>query len=68
MLGSETLSVASPALEITFAVVEAVYSRSTPAVNAPNVAGGPSVSESVAGTVPGPFPSGPIRNRWRLDG
>ena len=47
-----TVSVASPAVEITFAVVVAVYSFATPGVNAPNVAGAPSVSASVAGTVP----------------
>ena len=39
------------------AVVDAVYSRSTPGVNAPNVAGAPSVSDSVAGTVPPTVPS-----------
>ena len=39
-------------VEITVAVVDAVYSRATPGVNAPNVAGAPSVSASVAGTVP----------------
>ena len=50
--GSATLSVASPALEITFAEVDAVYSRATPGVNAPNDAGAPRESESVAGTVP----------------
>jgi hypothetical protein len=50
--GSLTDSVASPALEITLAVVEAVYSRATPGVKAPNEAGAPSVSDSVAGTTP----------------
>src|SRR4051794_5279001 len=50
--GSETLSVASPAVLITFAVVVAVYSRATPGTNAPKLAGVPSVSESVAGTMP----------------
>src|SRR3954463_11360015 len=49
--GSETLSVASLAVLITFAVVVAVYSRATPGVNAPKLAGAPSVSASVAGTV-----------------
>ena len=39
-LGSATLSSASPADEITFAVVEACTSSSTPGVNAPNWAGG----------------------------
>ena len=34
------------------AVVDAVYSRATPGMNAPNVAGAPSVSASVAGTEP----------------
>ena len=42
-------SVASPAVLITFAVVLASYSFATPGVNAPNVAGAPSVSDSVAG-------------------
>ena len=51
-LGSETVSVASPAVETTLAVVEAVYSRATPGVNAPKDAGAPSVSASVAGTMP----------------
>ena len=44
--------------ETTVAVVEAVYWRATPGVNAPNDAGAPSVSESVAGTVP-PTPPWP---------
>ena len=47
--GRLTVSVASPAVQMTLAVVEAVYSRATPGVNAPNVAGVPSVSASVAG-------------------
>src|SRR6201999_1780235 len=46
------VSAASPAVLITFAVVDAVYSFATPGVNAPNVAGAPSVSDSVAGTAP----------------
>src|SRR4051794_23693959 len=50
--GSETLSVASPAVEVTVALVEAVYSLSAPGVNGPKLAGAPSVSDSVAGTVP----------------
>ena len=50
--GSDTVSAASPAVLITFAVDDAVYSFATPGVNAPNVAGAPSVSDSVAGTVP----------------
>jgi hypothetical protein len=54
--GSETLSAASPAELITFAVVDAVYVWSTPGVNAPNVAGAPSVSASVAGVVPETVP------------
>ncbi len=45
------LSSASPAVEITFAPVVAVYSRATPGVNAPNCACEPRVSASVAGTV-----------------
>src|SRR4051812_19472770 len=55
--GSLTDSVASPAVEITLAVVDAVYSRSTPGWKAPKLAGAPSVSDSVAGTVP---PTPPI--------
>ena len=51
-LGSATDSVASPAVLTTFAVVLASYSRATPGVKAPNVAGAPSVSASVGGTVP----------------
>ena len=47
--GSETVSVASPAVLITFAVVDAVYSRAMPGVNVPNDAGAPSVRLSVAG-------------------
>src|SRR3954447_7163570 len=50
--GSATLSSASPAVEMTFAVVEAVYVLVTPGVNAPKLPGVPSVSDSVAGTVP----------------
>src|SRR4051794_31593061 len=50
--GSLTVRAASPAVDTTFAVVDAVYSRVTPGVNAPNEAAGPSVSASVAGTVP----------------
>src|SRR3954453_7278281 len=55
--GSDTLSVASPAVLMTLAVVFAVYSFATPGVNAPNVAGVPSVRLSVAGTLP-PTPPG----------
>ena len=43
-------------MEITFADVCAVYSFATPGVNAPNVAGAPSVNDSVAGTVPPTVP------------
>src|SRR5689334_15190552 len=50
--GSDTLSAAFPPVEVTFAVVLAVYSLPTPGVNAPNDAAGPSESDSVAGTVP----------------
>ena len=39
VLGSETLSVASPAVEMTLAVVLAVYVLATPGVNAPNDGG-----------------------------
>src|SRR3954470_3994410 len=55
--GSETLSAASPALLITFAVVVAVYSAATPGTKAPKLAGAPSVRESVAGTV---APTSPV--------
>src|SRR4051794_17878422 len=51
-LGSATLRVASPALEVTLAVVLAAYVFATPGVKAPNAAGVPSVSDSVAGTLP----------------
>src|SRR5690348_6807403 len=54
--GPETDSAASPAVEMTFAVVLAVYSFATPGVNAPKVAGAPSVSDSVAGTTPPTVP------------
>src|ERR1700712_5248799 len=47
-LGSATLSCASPALEITLAVVEARYVFVTPGVNGPNCAAGPSVRPRVA--------------------
>src|SRR3954454_13611951 len=50
--GSETVSAASPAVEMTLAGVDAVYSCPTPGVNAPNEAAGPSVSDRVAGTEP----------------
>ena len=54
---SDALSFAVPAVLMTFAVVDAVYSRATPGVNAPKDAAGPSVSDSVGGTVP-PTPPG----------
>ena len=68
--GSLTDSVASPAVEVTVADVDAVYSFATPGVNGPNEAGAPSDNESVAGTVPPTVPStevaanspGPTRN------
>ena len=41
---------------MTLAVVEAVYSRSTPGVNAPKLAFAPIVSDSVAATVPPALP------------
>src|ERR1044072_4823382 len=76
--GSLTLSVASPAVEMTLAFVVAVYSRSTPGVKAPNDAGAPSVSASVAGTVPPTPPSvavaapqvtcRPAQSAWSLSG
>ena len=50
--GSLTVSAALPAVEITLAVVDAVYSRVTPGWKAPKDAFAPSKSESVAGTVP----------------
>src|SRR5689334_4118171 len=50
--GSLEDSVASPAVEMIAAVVEAVYSLARPGVNAPKLAGAPRTSESVAGTVP----------------
>ena len=60
-LGSDRprLSAASPAVEMTLAVVvgDVVASR-RPGVNAPNDAGVPSASDSVAGTVPPTVPSG----------
>ena len=40
-----------------------MYSRATPGVNAPNVAGVPSVSDSVAGTEPPTVPCSPIWTR-----
>src|SRR6478735_6733586 len=54
--GSETLSFASPAVEMTLAAACAVYSFATPGVNAPNAGVPESVSDSVAGTVPDTSP------------
>src|SRR4051812_20651025 len=54
--GSETVNAASAAVLITLAVVVVVYSCSTPGVNAPKLAAGPSVRLSVAGTVPDTSP------------
>src|SRR4051812_21946392 len=54
--GSLTVSAASPAVLITFAVVVAVYSLSRPGAKGPNDAGAPSVNESVAGTEPPTVP------------
>ncbi len=55
--GSLTLSVASPALEVTVASLVAVYSRATPGWKGANVAGPLTASDSVAGTVPPTVPS-----------
>src|SRR4051812_33914302 len=55
--GSETVSAASAAVLMTLAVVVAVYSRATPGANAPKLAGAPSVSASVAGTL---APTSPV--------
>src|SRR5690349_15226635 len=54
--GSDTVNDASPAVEMTFALVRAVYSRSTPGTKGGNAAGPPTVSASVAGTVPPTVP------------
>ena len=54
--GSDTLSVASPAVLVTVAPVVAVYSAATPGTNGVNVAGAPKVSDKVAGTVPPTVP------------
>ena len=48
------LSAASPADEITFAVVAAVYVLAAAGTNVPKPAGAPSVRLSVAGTVAPP--------------
>ena len=55
-LGSATLSVASPAVETTVAVVEARYVLVIPGVNAPNCAGAPSNRLNVAATEPPTVP------------
>src|SRR6476620_4272862 len=55
-----TDNAASPAVEITFADVCGVYCFASPGVNAPNVAGAPSVNDNVAGTVPPTVPSAPV--------
>jgi hypothetical protein len=51
-VGSATVSAASAAVDVTVAIVDAVYSRATPGTKAPKLAGAPSVTDSVAGTVP----------------
>src|SRR3954467_278213 len=51
-LPPSTLSVASPAVEVTVAVVLVSEVRSTPGAKAPKEAGGPSASDNVGGTVP----------------
>src|ERR1700754_1934246 len=66
-LGSDTDSTPLPAVEITFAVVDAVYSKAIPGVKGPNEAGAPSDSASVAGTVPRTSPvasSAATRGSW----
>ena len=56
-LGSATDRVASPAVDMTVAVVLGLDScDSTPGVNVPNEAGAPSDSDSVAGTEPPTLP------------
>ena len=57
MLGSATERAASPAVEMTFAVEWRRSPASRPGVNGPKAAGVPSVSDSVAATVP-PTPVG----------
>ena len=52
VVGSLTVSAASPAVLITFAVVVAVYSRATPGVNVPNEAGAPEGEGERRGHVP----------------
>jgi hypothetical protein len=48
--GSATVSAASPAVLVTTAGTEAVYSAPTPGVSAPIWAGPPSVNASTSGT------------------
>src|SRR4051794_4928011 len=60
LLGSLTDSVASPAVEITVAVVPASYVRSTPGVNAPKAGAAPSAIDNVGGTVPSTVPGTPV--------
>src|SRR3954452_23235315 len=55
-LPPSVVRLASPADQGTVGVVDASWVRSTPGANAPNAAGVPSVSESVAGTVPPTVP------------
>src|SRR3954470_2187435 len=62
--GSATLSVASPAVEMTLAVVAAVYVLATPGVKGPKGAGVPSERASVAGTLP-PAPPGVLTD-WTV--
>jgi hypothetical protein len=54
------VSAASAAVETTLAVMLAVWSAATPGMNVPKLAGVPSVSASVAGTVP-PTDCSPLR-------
>src|SRR3954470_17002128 len=54
--GSATLSVASPAVEMTLAVVSAAYVFATPGWNGPRAGSVPNESESVAGTLPPTLP------------
>src|SRR4051812_50158646 len=56
----DTLNAASPAVDVTGAVVDAGYSFSTPGVNGPNDAGGPTVRASGGGPGP-PAPPGTAR-------
>ena len=51
LLGSETASVASPAVLVTFAATEVTYSAVTPGMIGPSLAGPSIDSASVKGTV-----------------